>query len=82
MSEVGQAANTFMDAMKSQPLALALCVMNVALLAIMFYQNKGYTEARQTSLTMILDYQKEMQKLLAQCGSPRSDITPSDEEHT
>jgi hypothetical protein len=76
-------ATGFIDALKSQPLSLALCVMNIALLAIMFYDNKGFAAARQESLTMILDYQKETQKLLAQCGTggPRSDYAPS-QEHT
>jgi predicted Na+-dependent transporter len=81
MSEVGQAANTFMEAMKSQPLALALCVMNFALLALMYYQSKGFTEQRQQNITMFIEYQKEVQRALSTCGAPgpRSGSTTQEE---
>ncbi len=35
--EVGKAASTFMESIKSQPLALALVVMNLGLLGLIYY---------------------------------------------
>ena len=63
LDEAGKAASGFMDAMKSQPLALALVVMNVALLAL-FYTIIRSAEARQVR---IVEQQKQLVELLAKC---------------
>jgi len=49
-----------MDAMKAQPLALALVVMNCALLAYLFYSG-------HQSLVQRNAYVKETQQILASC---------------
>lgn len=78
ISEVGKAAGTFMDALKSQPLSLALVAMNLALLTYMFYWATAVQSARQESIKLILDVQKQVNELLSRCVVPpdnrRSDL--------
>ena len=50
--------------MKTQPLALALCVMNIALLAVLFYIAHSAHDNHATDLQA----QKELYQLLARCG--------------
>jgi hypothetical protein len=63
-----EAVSGFVDAMKSQPLALALVVMNVSLLAL-FYFIVQSAEARHK---VVADQQKQLVELLAHCrgGAP------------
>jgi hypothetical protein len=56
-------ANEIVDGLKSQPLSLALVVMNIALLAI-FYIIVQSAEARHK---VVADQQKQLVELLAQC---------------
>jgi branched-subunit amino acid ABC-type transport system permease component len=63
LDEAGKAASGFMDAMKTQPLSLALVVMNIALLAL-FYVIIRSAEGRQIR---IVEQQKQLVELLAQC---------------
>jgi len=63
MDSPTQAASGFIEAMKSQPLALALVVMNLALLAL-FYVIVQSAEARHKANGEQL---KTMLELLAHC---------------
>lgn len=78
VEEAGKAASTFMDALKAQPLSLALVVMNMTLLAYMFYWSQSINTARQESIKMILDVEKQVHELLSKCVVPpdgrRSDL--------
>ena len=64
--EVGKVATGFVDAMKGQPLALALAVMNLALLGIVFYIAHAAHENHATDLQA----QRELSQLLARCVVP------------
>ena len=70
MQEAGKAVGSFMEIMKSQPLSLALVVMNVLLLALLWSVYKGADEARQAEMTMIFKAQSDMQTLLSRCVVP------------
>jgi hypothetical protein len=78
MQTTGQAAVGFVDAMKSQPLALALVVMNFALIGFVYYQSSLFNTQRGENIKVFIDIQKEVQKLLSQCIVPpaaqRSDM--------
>lgn len=69
-NEVGKAAGGFIDAMKSQPLALALVVMNFALIGFVYYQNAAFTQQRRENVALFVEVQRDVQKLLAQCVIP------------
>ena len=59
-------ATGFMDAMKTQPLALALAVMNLGLLGIVFYIAHAAHENHATDLQA----RGELSQLLARCVVP------------
>jgi hypothetical protein len=61
--EAGKTARSVVDALKSEPLSLALVVMNVLLLALFFYVIKTSTDVRHRDADRML----EMSKLLANC---------------
>lgn len=67
VEEAGKVAGTFMDVMRGQPLALALAVMNMILLALFFFIAKTASENRRYEFNSILETQKEVQKLLYNC---------------
>jgi len=60
VNEGGKAVNTFLDSMKSQPLSLALVVMNCALLAYLFWSGREALVERNK-------YVVETQQILASC---------------
>jgi hypothetical protein len=81
MGEAGKAAGSVIDALKTQPLVLALVVMNFALIGFVYVQNSTFTTQRQENVKLFLNVQTEVQKLLAQCVIPlppdrRSDLLP------
>jgi uncharacterized membrane protein len=65
--EVGKAANTFMDVMKSQPLSLALVVMNILLLILLYYIAQASKDTRRQEFDVLVSQQKEMSQLLFKC---------------
>lgn len=65
--EAGKAVSGFMDVMKSQPLSLALVVMNLALLGMLWsISSKG-----DSQLQTVLAHQDKVQELLARCVVPK-----------
>jgi len=72
--EVGKAANTFMDVMKSQPIALALVVMNVLLLGYLFWNEQKYVDARRDFAEKLFAQQTHETSLLAHCILPEDFI--------
>ena len=67
LEEGGKAARTFMEALKGEPLALALCVMNVLLIGFLYYTGVVAHDERKTEMTMLYEIRIEMAKLLYQC---------------
>jgi len=60
LEQGGKAINNFIEALRAQPLSLALVVMNCALLAYLFYTGRE-------SLVQRNQYVKETQQILASC---------------
>ena len=73
--QIGKAANTFMEAMKGQPLALALAVMNFGLLGFLYYNGVTAHKERQEEMKLLYDNRREMANLLYQC-TPRPENKP------
>jgi hypothetical protein len=70
MEEGAKVASSFMEAMKSQPLALALVLCNLTLLALFFYVASLSSGNRAKEFQSILQMQREVQQLLYQCTPP------------
>jgi hypothetical protein len=65
--EIGRTARTFFDALKKQPLSLALVVMNGCLLIFLFYTEARYSDGRRIAFQAIVAQQENMAKLLVHC---------------
>jgi hypothetical protein len=68
--ESAEVAMSFMDSMKTQPLALALVVMNFALVGFIFVQSSQFTDQRRENVALFIKVQTEVQQLLAKCVIP------------
>jgi hypothetical protein len=67
LPEGGRAVSGFIDALKSQPLSLALVVMNVGLLGFLYYSGIAAHHERQRELELLYQNRSEMAQLLYQC---------------
>ena len=67
--EVGKQVGGFMDIMKSQPLSLALVVMNFMLCAFLFYSNSQVLTQRKEALDQIVAWQRATDQVMASCVS-------------
>ena len=72
--DAGRAANSIVDSLKSQPLSLALVVMNVLLLGYLFYNESKYIEARKEFAGQLFTQQEHATTLLARCILPEDFI--------
>ncbi|HEY2530319.1 MAG TPA: hypothetical protein VGJ20_20675 [Xanthobacteraceae bacterium] len=60
LQEGGRVASGIVDSLKQQPLSLALVVMNLALLAILYYALSVSVATRQREFDAIMGNQREM----------------------
>lgn len=67
--EVGRTTRSFFDALKDQPLSLALVVVIAGLIIFLFYNNKSIMDQRQNTTSEIIAWQKETDRLMANCVS-------------
>ena len=65
--QIGRAAVSFFDALKSQPLSLALVVMNIGLLGFLYYDGIQHNSERKTEMELLYQNRREMAQLLYQC---------------
>jgi preprotein translocase subunit YajC len=63
-------ATGFMESMKSQPLSLALCIMNIALLGIFYFILTTIAKSRDQELIRMHEEHKQVRELLARCVVP------------
>lgn len=67
LEEGGRAAKTFFEAMREQPLALALVVMNFCLLGFLYYTGVTAANERQKDLDLLYENRKYVTDVLASC---------------
>ena len=67
IEEGAKAATSFIDALKAQPLSLALVVMNIGLLGFLYYSGIVAHNERKTEMQMLYENRREMAQLLYQC---------------
>jgi hypothetical protein len=70
LEEGARAAGTFMTIMKEQPLSLALSIMNIALIALIWWFTTKQIEVRNHDLELYFAHQKETSLLLSRCIVP------------
>jgi hypothetical protein len=69
--EVGKVTTGFVDSMKTQPLSLALVVMNLALLGLFYIIATTLAEQRRHEIDALHQEQKETRELLSRCVVPQ-----------
>src|SRR4051794_10574470 len=75
--EGGKVVTSFMDSLKSQPLSLALVVMNLALLGFFYTILTAVAAQRDKEVGLLYADHKEVRELLAHCVvPPRVNFTP------
>ena len=65
--EVGKVASGFFELMRGNPLAAALTICNLTLLALFFYIAHWAGTNRASEFAAIQEQQREVQKLLYNC---------------
>jgi hypothetical protein len=65
--QAGAAAKTFIDALKDQPLSLALVVMNVALLGFLYYTSSLERDEHRHDTELLYENRKIVADLLVRC---------------
>ena len=68
IEEGARAAHTFMDIMRSQPLSLALVVMNICLLGFLYYTSSTAARERHDEMALLYENRKFVGQLLAECA--------------
>ena len=66
----GKVALSVVDSLKTSPMALALVVMNFALIGFVYMQSTQFNSSRKENVHLTVEMQREVQKLLAQCVVP------------
>ena len=69
VEEIGRTTRSFFEALKEQPLSIALVVMNFVLLGFLFYSGATTASARQDTVKMIIAWQEKTDTLMANCVS-------------
>jgi hypothetical protein len=67
--EVGLTTRSFFDALKDQPLSLALVVVIMAMTFLLYYSNAQTLLQRQNAMDQIVSWQRDTDKLMANCVS-------------
>ena len=70
LEEGAKVAGSVVDALRREPLSLALVVMNVILLAFFFYIARQAVLTREREVKMIYENQKSMAEMLTKCIDP------------
>ena len=70
IEEGAKAATTIIDALKTQPLSLALVLMNLGLLGFLYYSGIVAHREREIEMKLLYENRSEMAKLLYQCTPP------------
>ena len=66
LEEGGKAARTFMEAMKAEPLALALVVTNLAMIGYLYFAGAQ----RHQEMQLLYENRKEVHQMLFHCLPP------------
>ena len=70
LNEGGKAVSSFIDALKAQPLSLALVVMNIGLLCFLYYQGSVAASERRHEMDLLYQNRETVGRLLQECQPP------------
>jgi len=67
---MNESVRGFIDALKDQPLSLALVAMNLGLLGYLYYEGVQAAKQRQQELELLYQNRHEVAELLYKCTPP------------
>lgn len=67
IEEGAQTARSFIDALKDQPLSLALVIMNLCLLGFLYYTGITASNERKIEMNLLYENRKYVTDMLASC---------------
>lgn len=67
IEEGGKAVNSVIDALKAQPISLALVLMNLALLVFLYYQGAIAAKERHHEMDVLTQTREKVVQLLSDC---------------
>lgn len=70
--EAGKATGGFIDALRAEPLSLALVVMNLSLLVFFYVLLTAVAGQREREVSLLYSDHKEVRELLSKCVVPKS----------
>lgn len=73
VEESAKLAGGFMDALKREPLSLALVVMNLSLLGFFWLILNAVAAQREREINLLYEDKKEVRELIAKCVVPPRD---------
>jgi hypothetical protein len=78
VEEGAKLTTSFFDALKREPLSLALVVMNMALLLFFYVLLTRVADQREREVNLLYEDKKEVRELLARCVVPerRTSLSP------
>lgn len=71
VGETSKHVGSFMDAMKREPLSLALVIMNLCLLLFFYVFLSKVADQRAVEIGLIYEDKKDVRELLARCVVPQ-----------
>lgn len=74
IEESAKLAGGFMDALKREPLSLALVVMNLALLLFFYVVLTAVASQREREIGLLYADKKDVRELLAKCVVPHASL--------
>ena len=72
IEEGGKVASGFIDALKKEPLSLALVLMNVALLVFFYVLLTTVSKQREHEIGLLYADKKEVREMLSRCVVPEN----------
>jgi hypothetical protein len=78
VEEGAKLTGSFFEALKREPLSLALVVMNMALLLFFYVLLTRVADQREREVNLLYEDKKEVRELLAKCVVPerRTELSP------
>jgi hypothetical protein len=67
VDEIAHAINTFIETLRTQPLSLAMMVMNICLLIFLFYAEMRHMDNRRFALKALIEQQAVIAQILSHC---------------
>jgi hypothetical protein len=73
--EIGKATGSFIDALKKEPLSLALVLMNLCLLGFFYILLTTISAQREREIGLLYADKKEVREMLSRCIVPEKQRT-------